>query len=92
MPLTSCLNILAFLGFQSIHTYIETFFARKKTKNRNRSRGAATHSSFLQTSYCGKIFYESPVRTDKKSPNQETSLGNRGRLKIVNDAQLILND
>ena len=61
MPLTSCLNIFVFLGF-SEHTYleIETFFARKKTKNRNRSRGAATHSSFLQTSYCDKIFFEGP--------------------------------
>ena len=28
----------------------------------------------------------------KKSPNQETGLGNRGHLKVLNDAKLILND
>jgi hypothetical protein len=27
----------------------------------------------------------------KKSPNQETGLGNRGHLKVVNDAKLVLN-
>ena len=27
----------------------------------------------------------------KKSHNQETGLGNRGRLKILNDTQLVLN-
>ena len=28
----------------------------------------------------------------KKSPNQETGLGNKGRLKVLNDTKLILND
>ena len=28
----------------------------------------------------------------KKSPKQETSLGNRGRLKVLNDTKLVLNE
>ena len=32
------------------------------------------------------------VRSGKKSPNQETGLGNRGRLKVLNDTKLILNE
>ena len=32
------------------------------------------------------------VRSDKKSPNQETGLGNRGRLKVLNDTKLALNE
>ena len=31
------------------------------------------------------------VRNGKKSPNQEIGLGNRGRLKVLNDTKLILN-
>ena len=30
------------------------------------------------------------VRSDKKSPNQETGLGNRGHLKVLNDTKLVL--
>jgi hypothetical protein len=32
------------------------------------------------------------VRSSKKSPNQETGLGNRGHLKVLNDTKLIQND
>ena len=32
------------------------------------------------------------VRSGKKSPNQETGLENRGRLKVLNDTKFILND
>ena len=32
------------------------------------------------------------VRSGKKSPNQETGLGNRGRLKVLNDTKLVLNE
>ena len=32
------------------------------------------------------------VRNSKKSPNQETGLGNRGPLEALNDIKLILND
>ena len=32
------------------------------------------------------------VRSGKKSSNQESGLGNRGRLKVLNDTKLILND
>ena len=32
------------------------------------------------------------VRNGKKSPNQETGLQNRGRLKVLNVTKLILND
>ena len=39
-----------------------------------------------------KIFGGLVVRSGKKSPNQETGLGNRGRLKVLNDSNLILND
>ena len=31
------------------------------------------------------------VRNCKKSPNQETGLGNRGHLKVVKDTKLVLN-
>ena len=30
------------------------------------------------------------VRNSKKSPNQETGVGNRGSLKVLNDTKLIL--
>ena len=32
------------------------------------------------------------VKNCKKSPGQKTVLGNRGRLKVLNDTKLILND
>ena len=32
------------------------------------------------------------MKRQKKSPNQETGLGNRERLKVLNDTNLILND
>ena len=32
------------------------------------------------------------LRSGKKSPRQETGLRNRGRLKVLDDAKLILND
>ena len=32
------------------------------------------------------------VRNGKKSPGQETGFGNRGRLMVLNDTKLILND
>ena len=32
------------------------------------------------------------VRGDKKGPNQETGMENRGRLKVLNDTKLVLND
>ena len=35
---------------------------------------------------------QSGVRSSKKSPGQETGLGNRGRLKVLNDTKFILND
>ena len=31
------------------------------------------------------------IRNRKKSPNQETGLGNRGHLKVMNDTKLVLN-
>jgi hypothetical protein len=38
-------------------------------------------------------YYQSilAVRNGKKSPNQETGSGNRGRLKVLNDTKLIQN-
>ena len=41
-----------------------------------------------------EVYYEScvAVRSGKKSPNQETGLGNRGHLKVLNDTKFILND
>ena len=32
------------------------------------------------------------VRNVKKSPGQETGLGNRGRLKVVNDTKFVFNE
>ena len=32
------------------------------------------------------------VRSGKKSPNQETGLGNRGLLKVLNDTKFVLNE
>ena len=32
------------------------------------------------------------VRHSKKSSNQETGLGNRGHLKVLNDTKLVLNE
>ena len=31
------------------------------------------------------------VIIDKKGPNQETDLGNRGHLKVLNDTELVIN-
>ena len=31
-------------------------------------------------------------KKQQKSPNQETSFGNRGRLKVLNDTKLVLNE
>ena len=31
-------------------------------------------------------------RNGKKSPNHETDLGNRGRLKVLTDTKLVLNE
>ena len=39
-----------------------------------------------------KYYSNLAVRGDKKSPNQETDLGNRGCLKVLNDTKLVLND
>ena len=39
-----------------------------------------------------KILEPSCCKKRQKSPNQETGLGNRGRLKVLNDTNLILND
>ena len=39
--------------------------------------------NFLEQSCCKKR---------QKSPGQETGLGNRGRLKVLNDANLVLNE
>ena len=40
--------------------------------------------NLLELSFCKKW--------QKKSPNQETGLGNRGRLKVLNDTKLFLNE
>ena len=40
----------------------------------------------------GSYYSRLAVRSGQKSPNQETGLGNRERLKVLNDTKLILND
>ena len=37
-------------------------------------------------------YYNFAVRSSKKSPNQETGLGNMGRLTVLNDTKLVLNE
>ena len=39
-----------------------------------------------------EVYYEScvAVRSGKKSPNQETGLGNRGHLKVLNDTKFVV--
>jgi hypothetical protein len=41
---------------------------------------------------CQKKLNRLAVRSSKKSPNQKTGLGNRGRLKVLIDIKVILND
>ena len=48
------------------------------------------------TNLCQRVFglsYLEPVCCKKrqKSPNQETGLGNKGHLKVMNDTKLVLN-
>ena len=38
------------------------------------------------------FFLITVVRNGKKSPNQETDFGSRGRLKVLNDTKLVLNE
>ena len=51
-------------------------------------------SGKLQLALASQGFNQSrlTVRKAKKSPNQETGLGNRGRLKVLNVTKLILKD
>ena len=44
---------------------------------------ARFESSSIEMSCCKKL---------QKNPNQETGLGNRGRLKVLNDTKLCLNE
>ena len=50
--------------------------------------------SFLTLSPCLMRIQLEPVclRNGKKSPNQETGLGNRGHMKVLNDTKLVLNE
>ena len=41
---------------------------------------------------CSSIVEPSCCKKRQKSPNQETGLRNRGRLKVLNDTKLILSD
>ena len=42
---------------------------------------------------CARVLTKTDaVRSGKKSPNQEIGLENRGRLKVLNDSKLVLNE
>ena len=52
-------------------------------------------SRLLSFSFFFQFIFLSPLHTSKnckKRSNQETGLGNRGPLKVLNDAKLIIND
>ena len=46
----------------------------------------------FKTIFSSHLLEPSCCKKWQKSPNQETCLGNRGHLKVVNDTKLILND
>ena len=49
----------------------------------------------LNVNFTFKVYYNQnclAVRSGKKSPNQETGLGNRGCLKVLNDIKFVLNE
>ena len=58
--------------------------------------GVGQHLRKSHFNFGGKFEFRSQsclaVRSGKKSPNQETGLGNRGCLKVLNDIKLVLND